>query len=153
MGWTALWRQVQGGAWLFWDICCSLKWLQAPQAIPTSLQWIDSICHAFVSDYVFCLSKQKKIFLLFPNILSSHYFLCPPLTLDTQKFQSLCIISMLKLILVGDLLTFPLCRNRLPMISDDLSHWSDIFTWRQHHYQFITNHYDSQNQQDSVSIF
>jgi len=35
-------------------------------------------------------------------------------------------------------------RNRLPIISDDLSHWSDIFTWRQHHYQFIVNHYDSQ---------
>ncbi|KAJ8314001.1 hypothetical protein KUTeg_008562 [Tegillarca granosa] len=39
-------------------------------------------------------------------------------------------------------------RNRLPMISDDLSHWSDIFTWRQHHYQFIVNHYDSHAQQD-----
>ncbi|XP_077513657.1 transcription-associated protein Nipped-A isoform X4 [Amblyomma americanum] len=26
-------------------------------------------------------------------------------------------------------------RNRLPVLSDDLSHWSDIFTWRQHHYQ------------------
>ncbi|XP_025986851.1 transformation/transcription domain-associated protein [Solenopsis invicta] len=35
-------------------------------------------------------------------------------------------------------------RNRLPVIADDLSHWSDIFTWRQHHYTFITNHYDSQ---------
>ncbi|CAL4066669.1 unnamed protein product, partial [Meganyctiphanes norvegica] len=32
-------------------------------------------------------------------------------------------------------------RNRLPVIADDLSHWSDIFTWRQHHYQFIVNHY------------
>jgi transformation/transcription domain-associated protein len=30
-------------------------------------------------------------------------------------------------------------RNRLPIISDDLSHWSDIFTWRQHHYQVITD--------------
>ena len=34
-------------------------------------------------------------------------------------------------------------RNRLPVISDDLSHWSEIFTWRQHHYQFIANHYNS----------
>uniref|UniRef100_A0A6A7FXF6 Transformation/transcription domain-associated protein-like n=6 Tax=Hirondellea gigas TaxID=1518452 RepID=A0A6A7FXF6_9CRUS len=32
-------------------------------------------------------------------------------------------------------------RNRLPVIADDLSHWSDIFTWRQHHYQFIVTHY------------
>lgn len=26
-------------------------------------------------------------------------------------------------------------RNRLPIVSDDLSHWSSIFMWRQHHYQ------------------
>ncbi|GFN80649.1 transformation/transcription domain-associated protein [Plakobranchus ocellatus] len=35
-------------------------------------------------------------------------------------------------------------KNRLPMISDDLSHWSDIFNWRQHHYQFIIRHFESQ---------
>lgn len=34
-------------------------------------------------------------------------------------------------------------RNRLPMASDDLSHWSDIFTWRHHHYQAIVQAYDS----------
>jgi transformation/transcription domain-associated protein len=39
-------------------------------------------------------------------------------------------------------------RNRLPCISDDLSHWSDIFTWRQQHYQFIANHFDSQSDQN-----
>lgn len=33
-------------------------------------------------------------------------------------------------------------RNRLPVISDDLSHWSDIFAWRQHSYQLIVNTYD-----------
>ena len=32
-------------------------------------------------------------------------------------------------------------RNRLPIISDSLSHWNEIFTWRQQHYQFIANHY------------
>lgn len=32
-------------------------------------------------------------------------------------------------------------KNRLPVIADDLSHWSDIFTWRQHHYKFITEYY------------
>lgn len=26
-------------------------------------------------------------------------------------------------------------RNRLPIVSDDLSHWSSVFMWRQHHYQ------------------
>lgn len=30
-------------------------------------------------------------------------------------------------------------RNRLPVIADDLTHWNDIFTWRQHHYQLITD--------------
>lgn len=40
-------------------------------------------------------------------------------------------------------------RNRLPVIADDLSHWSDVFTWRQHHYQFILSHYDSHNDQSN----
>lgn len=44
-------------------------------------------------------------------------------------------------------------RNRLPVIADDLSHWSDIFTWRQHHYQFIVNHYnDSSENQVCIGI-
>lgn len=34
-------------------------------------------------------------------------------------------------------------RNRLPVIADDLIHWNDIFTWRQHHYQFIIRHYEN----------
>ncbi|KAJ9592433.1 hypothetical protein L9F63_015849, partial [Diploptera punctata] len=38
-------------------------------------------------------------------------------------------------------------RNRLPVIADDLSHWNDIFMWRQHHYTFIAAHYDSQHDQ------
>nr|XP_018666778.1 transformation/transcription domain-associated protein isoform X1 [Ciona intestinalis]XP_018666779.1 transformation/transcription domain-associated protein isoform X2 [Ciona intestinalis] len=44
-------------------------------------------------------------------------------------------------------------RNRLPMTSDDLSHWSDIFTWRHHHYQAIVQAYDtaSASQQDPNS--
>lgn len=33
-------------------------------------------------------------------------------------------------------------RNRLPVLADDLSHWSDIFTWRQHHYQAIVSSYE-----------
>lgn len=37
-------------------------------------------------------------------------------------------------------------RNRLPVIADDLTHWSDIFTWRQHHYQFIVGHFDAQHE-------
>ena len=34
-------------------------------------------------------------------------------------------------------------RNRLPVIADDLTHWNDIFTWRQQHYQYIVRHYES----------
>ncbi|XP_060534319.1 transcription-associated protein 1 [Cylas formicarius] len=33
-------------------------------------------------------------------------------------------------------------RNRLPVIADELVHWSEIFTWRQHHYQVIVQHYE-----------
>ncbi|XP_058799221.1 transformation/transcription domain-associated protein [Phymastichus coffea] len=40
-------------------------------------------------------------------------------------------------------------RNRLPVIADDLSHWSDIFTWRQHHYTFISSHYEGQGEQNT----
>ncbi|XP_044312545.1 transcription-associated protein 1 isoform X1 [Drosophila rhopaloa] len=43
-------------------------------------------------------------------------------------------------------------RNRLPIISDDLSHWSDIFTWRQHHYQIITQHLEQQSDQGNTML-
>uniref|UniRef100_UPI00358FE8D5 transformation/transcription domain-associated protein-like isoform X3 n=1 Tax=Myxine glutinosa TaxID=7769 RepID=UPI00358FE8D5 len=39
-------------------------------------------------------------------------------------------------------------RNRLPMVSDALSHWSSIFMWRQHHYQAIVSAYESNPQGD-----
>ena len=42
-------------------------------------------------------------------------------------------------------------RNRLPVISDDLSHWSDIFAWRQHSYQLIVNTYDALGQQEQAN--
>lgn len=42
-------------------------------------------------------------------------------------------------------------RNRLPMISDNMSHWSDIFTWRQHHYQFIITNHDNHTQTEHSS--
>lgn len=43
-------------------------------------------------------------------------------------------------------------RNRLPILTDDLSHWSDIFTWRQHHYQAIVSHFETHsNQMSQVS--
>ena len=35
-------------------------------------------------------------------------------------------------------------KNRLPVMTDDLSHWSDIFTWRQHHYQAVVARYEGQ---------
>ncbi|KAM3859386.1 transformation/transcription domain-associated protein isoform 3-T3 [Diretmus argenteus] len=39
-------------------------------------------------------------------------------------------------------------RNRLPIVSDDLSHWSSIFMWRQHHYQAIVTTYETNTQHD-----
>ncbi|KAF7489783.1 Transformation/transcription domain-associated protein [Sarcoptes scabiei] len=36
-------------------------------------------------------------------------------------------------------------KNRLPDFTDDLSHWSDIFTWRQHHYQAIVTKSEQDN--------
>lgn len=42
-------------------------------------------------------------------------------------------------------------RNRLPVIADDLSHWSDIFAWRQQHYNFIVNHSEPQTDPHSSS--
>ncbi|XP_051523333.1 transformation/transcription domain-associated protein isoform X1 [Myxocyprinus asiaticus] len=39
-------------------------------------------------------------------------------------------------------------RNRLPIVSDDLSHWSCIFMWRQHHYQAIVTAYETNTQHD-----
>ncbi|XP_065334181.1 transformation/transcription domain-associated protein isoform X2 [Cloeon dipterum] len=32
-------------------------------------------------------------------------------------------------------------RNRLPVVADNLSHWGDVFTWRQHQFSFISNHF------------
>ncbi|XP_058851892.1 transformation/transcription domain-associated protein isoform X5 [Acipenser ruthenus] len=42
-------------------------------------------------------------------------------------------------------------RNRLPIVSDDLSHWSSIFMWRQHHYQAIVAAYENSSQHDPNS--
>ena len=37
-------------------------------------------------------------------------------------------------------------RNRLPNCSDDLSHWSDIFSWRQLHYKHLVKAYEGSTQ-------
>ncbi|XP_046847243.1 transformation/transcription domain-associated protein-like isoform X2 [Xenia sp. Carnegie-2017] len=43
-------------------------------------------------------------------------------------------------------------KNRLPMISDGLSHWSDIFHWRHHHYNAVVSAYEAQNDQTNHSM-
>ena len=43
-------------------------------------------------------------------------------------------------------------RNRLPVTWDDLKHWNDIFTWRQHHYQFIVNRYEQNDPQIMLGV-
>lgn len=40
------------------------------------------------------------------------------------------------------MLLFLICRNRLPNCSDDLSHWSDVFSWRQIHYKHLIKAYE-----------
>ncbi|MEJ1281789.1 transformation/transcription domain-associated protein [Cricetulus griseus] len=42
-------------------------------------------------------------------------------------------------------------RNRLPIVSDDLSHWSSVFMWRQHHYQAIVTAYENSSHHDPSS--
>lgn len=37
------------------------------------------------------------------------------------------------------------------MPSDNLSHWSDVFMWRHHHYQAIVAAYENQAQHEPVS--
>lgn len=34
-------------------------------------------------------------------------------------------------------------KNRLPVLSDDFSHWTHVFTWRQHHFQAIIALFES----------
>ena len=41
-------------------------------------------------------------------------------------------------------------RNRLPNCSDDLSHWSDIFCWRQLHYKHLVKAYETSSNADQV---
>ncbi|CAL1278798.1 unnamed protein product [Larinioides sclopetarius] len=43
-------------------------------------------------------------------------------------------------------------RNRLPVISDDLSHWSEIYHWRQEHYKTIVSCYESAQNGQNVEM-
>ena len=45
-----------------------------------------------------------------------------------------------------------LFRNRLPNCSDDLSHWSDIFTWRQLHYKHMVKAYEGSTQVHHIHV-
>ena len=48
---------------------------------------------------------------------------------------------------------FPYSRNRLPNCSDDLSHWSDIFSWRQLHYKTLVKAYEGSAQVEQVRVY
>lgn len=43
-------------------------------------------------------------------------------------------------------------RNRLPNCSDDLSHWSDVFFWRQLHYKTLVKAYEGAAQVEQVCV-
>ena len=63
-----------------------------------------------------------------------------------EKFR---LVEIRPYMLFYNLMFSLFCRNRLPMISDNLSHWSDIFLWRHHHYEAIINAYNAQHDQVS----
>ena len=68
---------------------------------------------------------------LSPALLSLPYRFLPPLTVTF----------------------FPYSRNRLPNCSDDLSHWSDIFSWRQLHYKTLVKAYEGSAQVEQVCVY
>ena len=43
-------------------------------------------------------------------------------------------------------------RTRLPLISDDISYWYDIFTWRQYHYESFTRFFEKNNNTNNNNI-
>ncbi|XP_064401908.1 transformation/transcription domain-associated protein-like isoform X2 [Halichondria panicea] len=47
---------------------------------------------------------------------------------------------------------FKTWKNRLPNCSDDLSHWSDIFSWRQLHYKHLVKAYEGSTQSNQAML-
>lgn len=112
---------------------------------PTDLQYVDEAFHIATS---YCIQTWKKL----PHIITNAHL---PLLQAAQQLLELNEAKAMHLTLYGlgrngnhDLRTIlKSWPKRLPILLDDLSHWSDIITWRQHQYQTIVAHFENQANQ------
>lgn len=119
---------------------------------PTALQMVDDSSHLATS---YCIQTWKKL----PHIITNAHI---PLLQAAQQLLELNEAKSLHLSLYGvnrnsihELRTIlKAWPKRVPILFDDLSYWSDILTWRQHQYQTIVSHFESQavNQANQVAM-
>lgn len=108
----------------------------------TALQMVDESFHLATS---YCIQTWKKL----PHIITNAHI---PLLQAAQQLLELNEAKSLHLSLYGvnrngmhELRTIlKAWPKRVPILSDDLSYWSDILTWRQHQYQTIVTHFENQ---------
>jgi len=108
----------------------------------TALQMVDESFHLATS---YCIQTWKKL----PHIITNAHI---PLLQAAQQLLELNEAKSLHLSLYGvnrngihELRTIlKAWPKRVPILLDDLSYWSDILTWRQHQYQTIVAHFESQ---------
>lgn len=108
----------------------------------TALQMVDESFHLATS---YCIQTWKKL----PHIVTNAHI---PLLQAAQQLLELNEAKSLHLSLYGvnrngihELRTIlKAWPKRVPILLDDLSYWSDILTWRQHQYQTIVAHFESQ---------
>ena len=85
--------------------------------------------------------------------LSHHTFPPPPiLTLSHHTFPHSHTVTphLPRPHTLPSHLSLPKPRNRLPIISDDLCHWSDVIWWRQIHFKAISRSFDTNPLYDQV---
>lgn len=107
-----------------------------------ALQMVDESFHVATS---YCIQSWKKL----PHIITNAHI---PLLQAAQQLLELNEAKSLHLALYGvnrngmhELRTIlKAWPKRVPILLDDLSYWSDILTWRQHQYQTIVAHFESQ---------
>ncbi|KAL1465116.1 hypothetical protein WDU94_004709 [Cyamophila willieti] len=124
---------------------------------PKELQWKVSLYHGYLAvcnpgseqtvPSVSCVEHVEmasthciKQWRSYPRVVSHIHI---PLLQASQQIIELQEASQIPNSLNDMNATVKTWRTRLPVISDNLSHWSDVFMWRQHHYQFITQHFDA----------
>uniref|UniRef100_A0A8D8TZY5 Transformation/transcription domain-associated protein n=1 Tax=Cacopsylla melanoneura TaxID=428564 RepID=A0A8D8TZY5_9HEMI len=130
---------------------------QVERDCPKELQWKVSLYHGYLAvcnpggeqslPSVTCVEHVEmasthciKLWRSYPRIVSHIHI---PLLQASQQIIELQEASQIPNSLNDMNATVKTWRTRLPVISDNLSHWSDVFMWRQHHYQFITQHFDA----------